>query len=81
VGRTFNILIEEFRYKFGRAGEVAAYYKNRVRVNLKYIDTVEHLYEVIEHEYLHKILDEFLIPIKKEHDLIKCVNWAYYLIP
>lgn len=81
MGRTFNILIEEFRYKFGRAGEVAAYYKNRVRVNLKYIDTVEHLYEVIEHEYLHKILDEFLIPIKKEHDLIKCVNWAYYLIP
>ena len=81
MGRSFHILTEEFIFKFGRAGEVASYYRNRIRVNLKYVDTIEHLYEVIEHEYLHKILDDLSISIKKEHNLIKHLNWAYYLIP
>ena len=30
---------------------------------LKYVESIEHLIEVIEHEILHKILWEFSIPI------------------
>ena len=78
MGRSFDILTEEFRYKFGRAGEVAAYYRNRIKVNLKYIDSVEHLCEVIEHEFLHTVLDEFFMSIRMEHKLIKKIQWADY---
>ena len=71
---------EEIKFKFGRANEVASYSSklNHVRINLKYIDSVEHLYEVIEHEFLHKVLDEFFMSIRMEHKLIKKIQWADY---
>ena len=72
----------EFRYRFGRANELAAYSDKyrQVKINLKYIESVEHLIQVIEHEILHKILWEFSIPTRKEHKLIDKVQWADYSI-
>ena len=69
--------------KFGRAREIAAYSHklNRIRINLKYVESVEHLYEVIEHEVLHKTLADLYLPIGKEHNLIHSLQWATYMIP
>ena len=69
-------------YRFGRAREVAAYSGklDQIRINLKYIESVKHLYEVIEHETLHKILWELSFPIRREHRLIKNILWADYEI-
>ena len=80
MGRIFIELKEEFKYNFGNAREVAAYsYKlNQIKINLKYIESVDHLYEVITHEFLHKVLTNFSIPITREHKLIKKIQWAYY---
>ena len=47
---------------------------------LKYVESIEHLISVIEHEILHKILWDFSIPIRKEHKLIDKIQWADYLI-
>tara|TARA_B100000470_G_C19770438_1_gene382707 strand:- start:1197 stop:1448 length:252 start_codon:yes stop_codon:yes gene_type:complete len=83
VGRIFFVLKDiEFRLKFGNAKELAAYSGKlrQVRINLKYIESVEHLIQVIEHEMLHKILWDFSIAIKKEHKLIDTIQWANYLI-
>ena len=83
MGRTFNRLKElEFRYKFGRSNELAAYSDkyNQVKINLKYIESIDHLIDVIEHEILHKVLWEFSIPIRKEHKIIDRIHWADYLI-
>jgi len=82
VGRIFIELKEEFKYKFGNAREVAAYsYKlNQIKINLKYIESVDHLYEVITHEFLHKVLTNFSIPITREHKLIRKIQWADYNI-
>jgi len=69
-------------YKFGNAREVAAYSHrlNRIRINLKYVESVEHLCEVIEHEVLHKALADLYIPIGKEHKLIHSLQWATYIL-
>jgi len=83
VGRIFNSLKDiEFMYRFGRAKELAAYSDKlrQVKINLKYIESIEHLIAVIEHEILHKILWEFSIPVRKEHKLIDKVQWAVYNI-
>ena len=83
MGRIFNRLKEiEFRYKFGRAQELAAYSDRlkQVKINLKYIESIEHLIAVIEHEMLHKILWDFSIAIRKEHKMIDRLQWADYLI-
>ena len=83
MGRIFNRLKEiEFRYKFGRANELAAYSDRlkQVKINLKYIESIEHLIAVIEHEMLHKILWDFSIAIRKEHKMIDRLQWADYLI-
>ena len=83
MGRIFNRLKEiEFKYKFGRANELAAYSDRlkQVKINLKYIESIEHLIAVIEHEMIHKILWEFSIPIRKEHKLIDKIQWAEYNI-
>ena len=83
MGRIFTRLKElEFRYRFGRAKELAAYSDKlrQVKINLKYIESIDHLIQVIEHEILHKILWEFSIPTRKEHKLIDKVQWADYSI-
>ena len=83
MGRLFNRLKEiEFKYKFGRANELAAYSDRlkQVKINLKYIESIDHLIQVIEHEMLHKILWDFSIAIKKEHKMINRLQWADYLI-
>ena len=83
MGRIFNSLKDiEFMYRFGRAKELAAYSDKlrQVKINLKYIESIEHLIAVIEHEILHKILWEFSIPVRKEHKLIDKVQWAVYNI-
>ena len=73
---------DEFRFKFGKAKEVAAYSEklNVIKINLKYVETVEHLFEIIEHEVLHKALWKFDIPIRREHKLIDKILWADYEI-
>ena len=82
MGRIFFELKEEFSFKFGNAREVAAYsYKlNQIKINLKYIESVDHLYEVITHEFLHKVLTNFSISTRREHKLIKKIQWADYNI-
>ena len=83
MGRTFIRLKElEFRFRFGRAKELAAYSDKyrQVKINLRYIESIEHLIAVIEHEILHKILWDFSIPIRKEHKMIDRLQWADYLI-
>ena len=83
MGRIFNRLKEiEFKYRFGRAKELAAYSDKlrQVKINLKYIESIEHLIAVIEHEILHKILWDFSIPIRKEHKMIDKLQWADYFI-
>ena len=72
----------EFRYRFGRAKELAAYSDKlrQVKINLKYIESIEHLIAVIEHEILHKILWDFSIQIRKEHKMIDKLQWADYFI-
>ena len=83
MGRIFIELKEiEFKYRFGRANELAAYSDRyrQVKINLKYIESIEHLIAVIEHEMLHKILWDFSIAIKKEHKVIDRLQWTDYLI-
>ena len=83
MGRIFTGLKElEFRYRFGRAKELAAYSDKyrQVKINLRYIESIEHLIAVIEHEILHKILWDFSIAIRKEHKMIDRLQWADYLI-
>ena len=83
MGRIFIELKEiEFRFKFGRAKELAAYSDRlkQVKINLKYIESIDHLIQVIEHEMLHKILWDFSIPIRKEHKMIDRLQWADYFI-
>ena len=73
---------DEFRFKFGKAKEVAAYSQKLgiIKINLKYVETIEHLYEIIEHEVLHKALWELDIPIRREHKMIDKMLWADYEI-
>ena len=83
MGRIFIELKEiEFKYRFGRANELAAYSDRyrQVKINLKYIESIDHLIQVIEHEILHKILWDFSIAIKKEHKMINRLQWTDYLI-
>ena len=83
MGRIFFVLKEvEFRFRFGRANELAAYSDRlkQVKINLKYIESIDHLIQVIEHEMLHKILWDFSIPIRKEHKMIDRLQWADYFI-
>ena len=83
MGRIFFVLKEvEFRFRFGRAKELAAYSDKlrQVKINLRYIESIEHLIAVIEHEILHKILWDFSIAIRKEHKMIDRLQWADYLI-
>ena len=73
---------DEFRFRFGKAKEVAAYSQqlNVIKINLKYVESVSHLYEIIEHEVLHKVLWELDIPIRREHKMIDKMLWADYEI-
>ena len=83
MGRIFHRLKElEFRFRFGRAEELAAYSDKyrQVKINLKYVESIEHLISVIEHEILHKILWDFSIQIRKEHKMIDKLQWADYFI-
>ena len=74
---------EEVLLKFGKAKEAASYNSknNQIRINLKYVESINHLYELIEHEGLHRALDDLKISIKKEHKLIDVILWASYMIP
>ena len=74
---------EEVWLKFGKAKEAATFNSKtqQIRINLKYVESINHLYELIEHEGLHKALDDLEIPIKKEHMLIDVILWADYMIP
>ena len=74
---------EEVWLKFGKAKEAATFNSKtqQIRINLKYVESINHLYELIEHEGLHKALDDLEIPIKKEHKLIDVILWASYMIP
>jgi len=76
-------LKEEVWLKFGKAKEAASYNSknNQIRINLKYVESINHLYELIEHEGLHRALDDLKISIKKEHKLIDVILWASYMIP
>jgi len=76
-------LKEEVWLKFGKAKEAATFNSKtqQIRINLKYVESINHLYELIEHEGLHKALDDLKIPIKKEHKLIDVILWASYMIP
>ena len=71
---------DEFIFKFGKAREVAAYSQklNQIKINLRYVESVNHLYEIIEHEVLHKVLWELDIPIRREHKLIDKILWSDY---
>ena len=71
---------DEFKFRFGKAKEVAAYSQklNVIKINLKYVESVSHLYEIIEHEVLHKALWNLSIPIRREHKLIRKIQWANY---
>jgi len=71
---------DEFRFRFGKAKEVAAYSQklNVIKINLKYVESVSHLYEIIEHEVLHKVLWRLSLPIRREHKLIDRILWANY---
>ena len=73
---------DEFKFRFGKAKEVAAYSQklNMIKINLKYVESVSHLYEIIEHEVLHKALWNLSIPIRREHKLIEKIQWADYNI-
>ena len=73
---------DEFRFKFGKAKEVAAYSQQLgvIKINLKYVESVSHLLEIIEHEVLHKALWELDIPIRREHKMIEKMLWANYEI-
>ena len=73
---------EEVWLKFGKAKEAATFNSKtqQIRINLKYVESINHLYELIAHEGLHKALDDLKIPIKKEHKLIDVILWASYMI-
>ena len=74
---------EEVWLKFGKAKEAATFNSKtqQIRINLKYVESINHLYELIEHEGLHKAFDDLEIPIRKEHRLIDVILWAEYMIP
>ena len=74
---------EEVWLKFGKAKEAATFNSKtqQIRINLKYVESINHLYELIEHEGLHRALDDLKIPIRKEHMLIDVILWAAYMIP
>ena len=74
---------EEVWLKFGKAKEAATFNSKtqQIRINLKYVESINHLYELIEHEGLHKALDDLKIPIKKEQKIIDVILWASYMIP
>ena len=74
---------EEVWLKFGKAKEAASYNSKdkQIRINLKYVESINHLYELIEHEGLHRALDDLKIPIRREHMLIDVILWADYMIP
>tara|TARA_Y100000310_G_C20212896_1_gene592160 strand:+ start:30 stop:281 length:252 start_codon:yes stop_codon:yes gene_type:complete len=76
-------LKEEVWLKFGKAKEAATFNSKtqQIRINLKYVESINHLYELIEHEGLHKAFDDLEIPIRKEHKLIDVILWASYMIP
>ena len=54
---------EEVWLKFGKAKEAATFNSKtqQIRINLKYVESINHLYELIEHEGLHKALDDLKI--------------------
>jgi len=76
-------LKEEIRFKFGKANEAAMFNgrNKQIKINLRYVESINHLYELIEHEALHKAFNDLDIPIKNEHKLIDVVIWAAYMIP
>ena len=73
---------QPIEFRFGKRGEAASYNSttNNIRINLRYVDSIEHLYSLIEHEVVHKILDEDDFNINDEHKLIYKMQWADYLI-
>jgi predicted SprT family Zn-dependent metalloprotease len=73
---------QPIEFRFGKRGEAASYNikTDNIRINLRYIDSIEHLYQLIEHEVIHKVLNDEKFKIEKEHVLIDKTQWAYYLI-
>jgi len=76
-------LKEDIRFKFGKANEAALFNSRskQIRINLRYVESINHLYELIEHEALHKAFDDLKFSIRKEHRLIDIILWAAYMIP
>jgi|TARA_R110000824_G_scaffold6766_5_gene31209 hypothetical protein len=73
---------QPIEFRFGKRGESASFNckTKNIRVNLRYVDSVEHLYSLIEHEVVHKILDEDDFDITAEHKLIDRMSWAEYIL-
>jgi hypothetical protein len=73
---------QPIEYRFGKRGEAASYNikMNNIRINLRYVDSIQHLYSLIEHEVIHQILNDEDFNINDEHILINKMQWADYLI-
>lgn len=73
---------QPIEFRFGKRGEAASFNckTKNIRINLRYVDSIEHLYALIEHEVVHQILDEDDFNINEEHKLIDRMSWAEYIL-
>ena len=78
VSRSNEIIASKAAAEFNIGPKVV--YNSKGILVLKYIESIDHLIQVIEHEILHKILWDFSIAIKKEHKMINRLQWTEYLI-
>ncbi len=65
-----------FLFKLKTSGEYNYISKN-VKINPARINHLKELYEVLQHEDIHKALDTLKIKMsdKKEHRIIYIINW------
>jgi hypothetical protein len=73
---------QPIEFRFGKRGEAASYNvkMDNIRINLRYVDSIQHLYALIEHEVVHQILNDEDFDINAEHKLIDRMQWADYLL-
>ena len=73
---------QDIEFKFGKRGEAGSYNPKtkKIQINLRYVETIHHLIQLIEHEVIHKILDDEKFDDYKEHELIYRLMWADYII-
>jgi hypothetical protein len=73
---------QPIEFRFGKRGEAASFNckTKNIRINLRYVDSIEHLYSLIEHEVVHQILNDDDFDYNAEHVLIDKMQWADYLI-